>query len=366
MSDSETYAVSMTDNDSDVSEQLISVDDLDSEGEGDFLYAKDDGNSGSSADPSSPSSPSSLRRKAGGKSASSLASKLKKKAALDSECLDEGELQCLRLKINSRERRRMHDLNSALDGLREVMPYANGPSVRKLSKIATLLLARNYILMLNNSLDEMKKLVSDIYQTHPPPGRGGGSSGGGGGGGGGSHHLSSRLYSSVTPTPPSTPLAAVAGAPPPPPPVSSGVHHARLPQPAASHPHPHPHHHRGGVQMPLALSLPALHGGPPVSVSRLSPRDLSPPTSSPGKSTTAATSVTAFSAIMSSQPSVHPAQSAVALPHTHDHRSLVYGRWHAPCTCTHCLVDSVRSPFAGHVGRFPYSLVTTPTHSLQK
>ena len=42
----------------------------------------------------------------------------------------------------------MHDLNSALDGLREVMPYAHGPSVRKLSKIATLLLARNYILML--------------------------------------------------------------------------------------------------------------------------------------------------------------------------------------------------------------------------
>ena len=47
----------------------------------------------------------------------------------------------------------------------EVMPYAHGPSVRKLSKIATLLLARNYILMLNSSLDEMKKLVSDIYQV---------------------------------------------------------------------------------------------------------------------------------------------------------------------------------------------------------
>ena len=85
--------------------------------------------------------------------------------------LSEDELQHLRLKINGRERKRMHDLNSALDGLREVMPYAHGPSVRKLSKIATLLLARNYILMLNNSLDEMKKLVSDIYQSQnrPPP-----------------------------------------------------------------------------------------------------------------------------------------------------------------------------------------------------
>jgi hypothetical protein len=60
----------------------------------------------------------------------------------------------------------MHDLNSALDALREVMPYAHGPSVRKLSKIATLLLAKNYILMLNNSLQELRKLVPpEVYQV---------------------------------------------------------------------------------------------------------------------------------------------------------------------------------------------------------
>lgn len=41
----------------------------------------------------------------------------------------------------------MHDLNDALDELRSVIPYAHSPSVRKLSKIATLLLAKNYILM---------------------------------------------------------------------------------------------------------------------------------------------------------------------------------------------------------------------------
>ncbi len=75
----------------------------------------------------------------------------------------EEELQEMRLKVNFRERQRMHDLNSALEGLREVMPYANGSSVRKLSKIATLLLARNYILMLQTSVDEMKKLMSDVY-----------------------------------------------------------------------------------------------------------------------------------------------------------------------------------------------------------
>ncbi|EFP10497.1 hypothetical protein CRE_15804 [Caenorhabditis remanei] len=42
---------------------------------------------------------------------------------------------------------RMHDLNEALDDLRAVIPYAHGGSVRKLSKIATLLLAKNHIIM---------------------------------------------------------------------------------------------------------------------------------------------------------------------------------------------------------------------------
>ncbi|XP_070568498.1 oligodendrocyte transcription factor 2-like [Ptychodera flava] len=92
------------------------------------------------------------------------AGKMKRKPTKGLKTLSEVEQQDLRLKINSRERKRMHDLNSALDGLREVMPYAHGPSVRKLSKIATLLLAKNYILMLSSSLEEMKRLVSDIYQ----------------------------------------------------------------------------------------------------------------------------------------------------------------------------------------------------------
>merc|ERR1719150_3693269 len=69
-----------------------------------------------------------------------------------------------RLNINARERRRMHDLNDALDELRTVIPYAHSPSVRKLSKIATLLLAKNYILMQGNALDELRRLVS--YLSH--------------------------------------------------------------------------------------------------------------------------------------------------------------------------------------------------------
>ena len=72
-----------------------------------------------------------------------------------------------RLCINARERRRMHDLNDALDELRSVIPYAHSPSVRKLSKIATLLLAKNYILMQANALEEMRRLVAFVNPTAP-------------------------------------------------------------------------------------------------------------------------------------------------------------------------------------------------------
>ncbi|NXF94942.1 BHE22 protein, partial [Eubucco bourcierii] len=67
--------------------------------------------------------------------------------------------------INARERRRMHDLNDALDELRAVIPYAHSPSVRKLSKIATLLLAKNYILMQAQALEEMRRLVAYLNQA---------------------------------------------------------------------------------------------------------------------------------------------------------------------------------------------------------
>ena len=78
----------------------------------------------------------------------------------------------IRLRINSRERQRMHDLNSALDSLRQVMPYSNGPSVKKLSKMSTLLLARNYIVMLSQSMEEMRKLIQELSSQRspvPPP-----------------------------------------------------------------------------------------------------------------------------------------------------------------------------------------------------
>ena len=77
--------------------------------------------------------------------------------------------QAQRLSINARERRRMHDLNDAMDDLRSVIPYAHSPSVRKLSKIATLLLAKNYILMQGNALEEMRKLVTYLSHTAGVP-----------------------------------------------------------------------------------------------------------------------------------------------------------------------------------------------------
>jgi len=48
------------------------------------------------------------------------------------------------------------------------MPYASGPSVRRLSKIATLLLAKNYIVMLQRTVDELRRLLVDPPHQHGP------------------------------------------------------------------------------------------------------------------------------------------------------------------------------------------------------
>ncbi|XP_072532926.1 oligodendrocyte transcription factor 3 [Salminus brasiliensis] len=176
----------------------------------------------------------------GGAGANAAKYRLKKQAS-------EEEIQQLRLKINGRERKRMHDLNLAMDGLREVMPYAHGPSVRKLSKIATLLLARNYILMLSSSLDEMKRLVAELY-------------GGGGSGTHGPFHCAAHAGPH-----PLLAAAASALAPPPPPPASAatalGLSSIRAAHslmksapPPPPPPPPPPHHH------PSPAAPPALHG----------------------------------------------------------------------------------------------------------
>ncbi|XP_069728268.1 class E basic helix-loop-helix protein 23 [Phaenicophaeus curvirostris] len=101
---------------------------------------------------------------AGGKGGSGFEREGKAKAGAAAAGKKPKEQRSLRLSINARERRRMHDLNDALDGLRSVIPYAHSPSVRKLSKIATLLLAKNYILMQAQALEEMRRLVAYLNQ----------------------------------------------------------------------------------------------------------------------------------------------------------------------------------------------------------
>ncbi|NWQ92882.1 NGN2 protein, partial [Burhinus bistriatus] len=55
-----------------------------------------------------------------------------------------------RLKANNRERNRMHNLNAALDALRDVLPTF--PEDAKLTKIETLRFAHNYIWALTETL----------------------------------------------------------------------------------------------------------------------------------------------------------------------------------------------------------------------
>ncbi|KAI1284869.1 Class E basic helix-loop-helix protein 23 [Halotydeus destructor] len=121
-------------------------------------------------------SPDSDQVRSGGKSLAAKKPRLGKTVSKH-KVLDDSEeylsipLVCgqqVRLSINARERRRMHDLNDALDELRSVIPYAHSPSVRKLSKIATLLLAKNYILMQANALEEMRRIIGYMNQSGVP------------------------------------------------------------------------------------------------------------------------------------------------------------------------------------------------------
>jgi len=70
-----------------------------------------------------------------------------------------------RAKINMRERQRMHDLNVALEALRDVIPYTHAPASRRLSKIATITLARNCIVMLTKTIEDLRRLLDEAYRN---------------------------------------------------------------------------------------------------------------------------------------------------------------------------------------------------------
>ncbi|XP_013771878.1 protein dimmed-like isoform X2 [Limulus polyphemus] len=68
--------------------------------------------------------------------------------------LNARERNLRRLESNERERMRMHSLNDAFQALREVIPHV--AMEKKLSKIETLTLAKNYIMALTNVVCEMR------------------------------------------------------------------------------------------------------------------------------------------------------------------------------------------------------------------
>ncbi|GMR53902.1 hypothetical protein PMAYCL1PPCAC_24097, partial [Pristionchus mayeri] len=76
--------------------------------------------------------------------------------------MSEEEERALRSCINSRERKRMHDLNDAMEDLRSVLPYFNDPSNRRMSKISTLILATNWIRHLNKANESLQQKVDEL------------------------------------------------------------------------------------------------------------------------------------------------------------------------------------------------------------
>ncbi len=73
-----------------------------------------------------------------------------KNRKLTTRCEKSGQRGRRRMKANDRERHRMHNLNSALDALRSILPAL--PEDAKLTKIETLRFAHNYIWALTETL----------------------------------------------------------------------------------------------------------------------------------------------------------------------------------------------------------------------
>ncbi|OTF76300.1 hypothetical protein BLA29_012529 [Euroglyphus maynei] len=67
-----------------------------------------------------------------------------------------------RLESNERERMRMHSLNDAFQSLREVIPHIS--KERKLSKIETLTLAKNYIVALTDYIMRSSSSPSSCHE----------------------------------------------------------------------------------------------------------------------------------------------------------------------------------------------------------
>ncbi|XP_064637814.1 protein dimmed-like [Lineus longissimus] len=96
-------------------------------------------------------------------------SKAQKRSSRRRKTVSARERNLRRLESNERERMRMHSLNDAFQELREVVPHVK--MGRKISKIETLTLAKNYIKALTNVICEMRG-EEKAFDLVPPGGEG--------------------------------------------------------------------------------------------------------------------------------------------------------------------------------------------------
>lgn len=123
----------------------VEVEDIDSKHRDELLLSES----------SSDEATSRKRRKHGGSASSGGGSGgSTQQARRRKSCISARERNLRRLESNERERMRMHSLNDAFEQLREVIPHIK--MERKLSKIETLTLAKNYIMALTNVICEMR------------------------------------------------------------------------------------------------------------------------------------------------------------------------------------------------------------------
>ncbi|KAL8572115.1 hypothetical protein ACOMHN_031072 [Nucella lapillus] len=117
-------------------------------------YTNTRGKRGHSKRGDNPSSPSDSGGSSNSEEMTEKKARTTKRAARRRKGVSARERNIRRLESNERERQRMHSLNDAFQDLREVIPHVNLD--RKLSKIETLTLAKNYIKALTNVICEIR------------------------------------------------------------------------------------------------------------------------------------------------------------------------------------------------------------------
>ncbi|XP_008071291.1 neurogenin-3 [Carlito syrichta] len=145
-----------------------------------FSRASDDEVTCATSAPPSPTRPPGNRAEAEGRGCRGAPNKLRARrggrSRPKSELALSKQRRSRRKKANDRERNRMHNLNSALDALRGVLPTF--PDDAKLTKIETLRFAHNYIWALTQTLRIADHSFCELETPAPPCGELGSPDGG--------------------------------------------------------------------------------------------------------------------------------------------------------------------------------------------